>query len=387
MYLFPTLIAGLLLASAECVLGGSRLWEAKAPNKRTNPSPNYASIETLNTTSPLVRRALSIVDRSSDTSIPRIWPNRRVKYCFDDKNARIRGLWESAIETWAQLKDAGFTYEEVSDSKCRSERSSVLRIYYNSEGRLASTQGIPPVDTTANPPMLGPFTHLSDKEGIGQDNVQANVAHELGHVWGLVHEHQNPHYWKDDLGMSSLWNLAWIKGADIHFHTSGFKCENLKDHDTSRARVQAKIDAATKAGDKNLKGELETDLARLCVSAQAAGKHGFSASEWIPFAQTSNLEEDGNFDPDSLMMYPSGSGGHGLSNARSPVMVYKDGTLIPNRISPTAMDIDRIISLYGNSGSSSTGTPHTSKGSSWRARFKNVRSKLSRAGDTKDGVC
>lgn len=395
MYFFSTFTAGLLLASADGVLGGSRLWEAKAPNKRTNPNPNYPAVETLNTTSPLVRRAISIENRPNDNSAPRIWPNKKIRYCFDDKDpsAVIRGLWAAAIELWAPLKRHGFSYEEVSDSVCNSQRSTVLRIYYNPEGRLASTLGIPPIDEAANAAdpdhaIVGPYTHLSDKDGIGQDDIDANVAHELGHVWGLHHEHQNPYYWRVSPADSGFgWSFPTVRGSQIHFQTSGFNCRSLKDYDASHARVQAKIDAAIQANNRRLQVELETDLARLCISSQAAGKHGFSAAEWLPLANTNNLVADDDFDPDSLMMYPSGAGGTGLSNNRAVVMVYEDGTLIPNRLAPSAMDVDRLITLYGSPASSTPGEPHTSKSSGVRNRFRKARSMIFRAGDTKAGLC
>ena len=395
MYLFSSFIAGLLLAGAKGVLGGSRLWEAKAPNKWTNPSPDYAAIETLNATSLLVKRGISIENRPNDNAAPRLWPNKKIRYCFDDRdpNAVIRGLWQSAIDLWAPLKRHGFSYEEVADSVCDSQRSSVLRIYYNSNGRLASTLGIPPIDEAANEEdpdnaILGPYTHLSDMEGVGHDDIAANVAHELGHVWGLLHEHQNPYYWRvSTADMSNGWNFPMVSGRPIKFQTSGFNCRNLKDYDTAHARVQAKLDAAIAADDRKLRVQLETDLSRLCISPLAAAKHSFSAGEWLPLPNTINLFMDDDFDPFSLMMYPSGAGGTGLSDNRAVVMVYENGDRIPNRSAPSPMDVDRLITLYGSPASSATGEPHNSKSSKLRSGFKKARSMIFRAGDTKAGLC
>lgn len=37
--------------------------------------------------------------------------------------------------------------------------------------------------------------NLSDRTDVGMLDVVANDAHELGHAWGLLHEHQNPAFW------------------------------------------------------------------------------------------------------------------------------------------------------------------------------------------------
>jgi hypothetical protein len=394
MYFSPVLIVGLLLAGAQDVLGGSRLWEANAPNKRTNPSPNYPALGTLNTTSALARRAMSISDKSNDNSLPRIWSNKKMRYCFEDKTpgAVIRGLFEQAIEGWAALKEKGFTYEAVSDDVCESQQSSVLRIHYNSQGRLASTLGIPPIDEEANAKdpdtaIYGPYMHLSDMEGIGQDDVNANVAHELGHAWGLLHEHQNPYRWKASIDdMMNGWNLPQRLDNTHEFLAGSFNCRNLKDFDTNAASVQAKIDAAT--GKK--KQDLQDDLSRRCFSQVAAQRIGFSASEWLPLANTNNLVLDGEFDRDSLMMYPSGAGGTGSSDNRAQILTYKDGSAIENRLTPSNMDIERLITLYGNAASAPPGLPHNSKSSGLKNKFTRLRSKASgffRAGDTSAGLC
>ncbi|KAF2633489.1 hypothetical protein BU25DRAFT_464600 [Macroventuria anomochaeta] len=397
MHLSSTFIAGLLLASAEGVLGGSRFWEAKAPNKRTNPSPDYAAIETLNATSRLVKRAISIENRADDNSVSRIWPNKKIKYCFEDKdentNVIIRGLWKQARDLWAPLIRHGFSYEEVSDSVCESQRSTVLRIHYNDKGRLASTLGIPNIDEAANEAdpenaIVGPYTHLSDTEGIGQDDIAANVAHELGHVWGLLHEHQNPYYWRVSPSDSANgWSFPSVKGATTRFQTSGFNCQSLKDHDTAHASVRTKIATAIADGNRPLQVQLETDLSRLCISQVVAGKHKFSAAEWLPLPNTVHLVADDQFDPDSLMMYPSGAGGTGSGDGRAQVMVYENNDPIPNRLAPSGMDVDRLITLYGTPASSTTGEPYTSKSSKVRSGFKKARSMLFRAGDTKAGLC
>ncbi|KAF1833740.1 hypothetical protein BDW02DRAFT_484770, partial [Decorospora gaudefroyi] len=305
----------------------------------------------------------------------RIWPNKKIRWCFHDDNAdlQLRGLWNAAIDLWAELKDHGFSYEEVSRSVCRSQsqRSTVLHIYYNAGGRLLSTLGIPAIDEEANrddpDPILGPYSHLSDMQGIGMNDVNANVAHELGHVWGLHHEHQNPQYWKvsvSDIG--GAWAIPTFANYPKRFATANFDCQNLKDYQQAVARVQAKIDAAT---DPTERDGLTVDLTRLCTSHYVAQKYRFSGSEWIPLTHLNNLVMDAEFDENSIMLYPSSAGATGLGANRATVMVYNDGSRIQENLVPSPMDINRLVSLYGTPASSVPKALHNSKSSRLRSVF------------------
>jgi hypothetical protein len=396
MYLSPTFIAGLILASAEGVLGGSRFWEAKAPNRRTNSTPDYQAFETHNSTSSLMKRALSIESRPNDKGAPRLWPNKKIKYHFEDpENSRLKGLWQGAIELWAPLKAHGFSYEEVSSyNDWKDNRDTVLLIKYNTEGKLLSTLGIPVINEAANggnpaETDLGPVTTLSDNEGIGQDDIHANIAHELGHVWGLIHEHQNPRYWRiSGADNAKGWSISRTNEDQPKFQTSDFDCEALSDFaDISRA-LDEKIVAANQAGDTRLEGDLQFDRDRLCISQSVAGKYGFSAFEWIPYQDLIKKISDDVFDPNSIMMYPSRAGGKGgTGDGRAVVLKYDDGSLIPNRLAPSPMDIDRLITLYGKPSLSVPGEPHNSRSSQFFNRLKKARSGILRAGDTKGGSC
>ncbi|KAF2007437.1 hypothetical protein P154DRAFT_517162 [Amniculicola lignicola CBS 123094] len=401
MYLSSTFVISLLLASPEGVLGGSRLWEAKAPNKRTNPSPQYPAIETLNTTSPFVKRAMSIANRPSDVTAPRLWPNKKMRYCFERTGLSnqqltiLRGLFEMAKEKWAMLGDHGFSYEEVNNDICTRDRTTVLRVTYSAQGRLMSSLGIPRVDQAANEAnpeqaFPGPIMFLSDMAGIGQNDINANVGHELGHAWGLAHEHQITKYWQKSPGDFDARWPSFVQGGEKHFATEGFHCDKLSDYQAAHDRVLAKIAAAREKDDtasRKLAGELQTDLDRLCFSQLAAAKHGFSAGEWLPYSHTINNVVDDRFDPDSLMMYPSRSGGTGNGDSRQIVMTYADGSEIPPRLTPSDMDVDRLVTLYGTSQSSTPGVVHTSKASKWLSKFKRSRGQSSRAGDTQAGLC
>ncbi|CAN9193277.1 unnamed protein product [Alternaria alternata] len=390
MHISPVFIVGLLLANAEGVLGGSRFWEAKAPNKRMKSMPEYQPLETFNSTSPLIKRAMSIKSLPSDVGANRIWPNKKIKYCFvADPTAAFRGQWESAMRAWAALDRHGFTYEEVSREICTSQPSSHLRIFYNNNGRLTSTVGIPVIDDAANQAdpdnaVIGPFTHLSDLATVGQEDVVANMAHELGHIWGLHHGHQIPDHWEvSDEDIFDSWNING--GKEALFATSKFNCENLKDHHTVKEKVQKSVDAAVGAE----RDGLEDEHTRLCISRDVAQKYGFSASEWLPMVNTARMVIDEDFDRDSIMLYPSRAGGKESGGVRAIVMTYKDGSEIPNRVTPSIMDVERLVALYGDPAPSTLQVPHVGKGSKFLNKFKELRKKASfrRYGDTKDGIC
>ncbi|KAF7672441.1 hypothetical protein GT037_009472 [Alternaria burnsii] len=395
MYLSPTFVSGLLLASAEGVLGGSRFWEAKAPNQRTNSTPDYLGFETYNSTSSLMKRAFSMESRPNDKLAPRLWPNKKIRYHFEDpENLRLKGIWERAIELWAPLKAHGFSYEEVpSKDEWQSNRDTVLLIKYNTDGKLSSTLGIPPINEAANDGKptdadLGPVTNLSDNEGIGQDDIHANIAHELGHVWGLIHEHQNPRYWRITSGdYNNGWSLWSGKSSQPKFKPSDFDCEALSDFAAISKTLNTLVAEAREANDHNLMDKLQFDLDHICVSMKVAGKWGFSAAEWLPYPSLDKKVSDDNFDPNSIMMYPSRAGGIGLGDDREVVLKYDDGSLIPNRLAPSPMDINRLITLYGKPALSVPGEPHNSRSSQFFNRLKKIRSGISRAGDTKGGSC
>ncbi|KAI4678876.1 hypothetical protein J4E81_010604 [Alternaria sp. BMP 2799] len=385
------------MVGAETVHAGSRFWESKAPNQRGNLTPYYEDLLTLNSTSTLVKRAMSIQNLPNDKQTARIWPKKKIRYCFEEKpSPSFKGQWEQAMKAWPGLDRHGFTYEPVSDRVCKSksERSSVLHILYNDEGKLISTNGIPVVDAAADPSdpktILGPYTMLSDKEGVGQGNVVANMAHEIGHIWGLHHEHQIPYYWEvSEQHTYDPWNIPVENPGRVkEFQTSGFDCSKLKDYDDIYGGLAADVAAET---DNRKQAELQAELNRLCRSRVVAGKYGFSAYEWLPLEHTSKLVIDKDFDPDSIMMYPSNAGGKGgYGDAREDVMKYKDGSRILPRFGPSPMDYERLIMLYGDPTPSTLEVPHSSGSSKWLSKLKKTRSfneLFKRAGDTKDGMC
>ncbi|KAK7425111.1 hypothetical protein QQX98_000025 [Neonectria punicea] len=359
----------LLASSAEA---GSRLWEV-----------NQARAS--NIAADLKKRAVSIRPGNDhdDNGAVRRWPDKTLSFAFENSKAnnKLKGIFHEAQEIWGVLRENGFSYNEVSMSKCKSYRDECLVITYNDKGILSSTVGIPPVNKAKDKSYVGPVMRLSDKEeNVGNLNANVNAAHELGHAWGLYHEHQVDKWWKT----SDLGEIGWLYlyTGDV-FHTANYHCKNLKDYDTAR-------DKLAKSLGKNSRDDLdEQDVAKLCRRYSEASKFGFSAMEWVPL-QRETMDVDAEFDKDSLMLYPSGAGGivdGDGADPRRPILTYAEDERIPIRHGPSTQDIGKLLALYGTE-YRGTSKLLNDKDSSWKRELKKVRSKLSiKGGDTAQGLC
>lgn len=256
----------------------------------------------------------------------RVWPDATIKYCFETNEAKERLLYnlEAARDRWYQngLPEEKFQLTEVSAAECSSNRANILLIRYNDQGRLSTTPGLPPLDANV-PSYKGPTMDLSDREDVGMLEVIANYAHELGHAWGLLHEHQNP----------SFWSAPYGPGQSQIFR---FNCQNLKDY-------------------QELVGRLPDDRTQLCEDRAFAAEQRFSAAEYLPInlgrGPQIAIASDDDVDWASIMIYPSGAGATGSASPgndqRSPILVRaSDGSSIPINLHPSRKDIEGIQLLY-----------------------------------------
>lgn len=187
----------------------------------------------------------------------------------------------------------------------------------------------------------GPTMILTDDETMGMLDKVANYAHELGHAWGLHHEHQNPYFWESAYGNQN---------GDI-FGASNFNCQNLKDYATVQAKVQAKIDADPSGLGEVLYGK---DFQLVCTSRAKAKDYKFSAYDYLPIPLGELLVPDSsttNVDWESLMIYPSGGGGSGDAQAggpdnRLPILHQPNGDPIAIHLNPSAGDVAGLQTLY-----------------------------------------
>ncbi|EFX05598.1 hypothetical protein CMQ_3667 [Grosmannia clavigera kw1407] len=348
------------VASAALIQGtlaGNRAWESSlrylAPPERhqiTVDGAGHAFVDNT-TVKRLAERYLSI-QPDAGTSGFKIWPSSTISFCFETQNARDT-LWEHlelAIETWRTDGEGGtglhrdvYKYIEVFDpgASCvnNKQRDRVLVISYNAEGRLSTTIGIAALDASA-PEYKGPSMALSDKAGIGMLDIVANYAHEIGHSWGLYHEHQNINYWGSPYNTGSF-------GSAIF--GDSFDCTVLKDYPDAISRAKASGD-----GDDDL----------LCHFRGVAAKYKFSAVDWLPINGRTRMHPGAggagqsvptyaNVDWKSIMLYPSGAGAIGEaappggdSDKRSNVLLRNDGQKLGINLVPSALDIAGVRQLY-----------------------------------------
>ena len=383
--LAPAAIAAAIGVLASPVHAGSRLWEAGSP--LAGRSSNGTMVMEMD----IARRAISFQPTGGESG-HYTWPDKKIKYCYADATAKqkLRGpLEESMQTTWGALRDLGFSYEEVDLAKCDKDRINHLKIHYNDQGKLATSIGKHPVDdkwNRENPDnqVLGPSMHLSTVEGIGMLDIVANVAHELGHAWGLYHEHQNPNFWVttvEDQFPTGPNDPMWASyNGDVQeFQPSQFNCRALSDYAEALKRAQ---ELASKGGEY-------ADITRTFCSSQAhASKVKFSAKDWLPLSHGVPVIADAAFDPDSIMLYPSGAGGLRSGNAgpdgRQDVLTRAGGVRMMPNVVPSPMDIERLRVLYSVN---IANIQELHIRGAKKSTFDKIKKKIPKFGSAKDKKC
>jgi hypothetical protein len=168
-------------------LAGSRFWQPQiSPPDR------------------LQSRYFHIDPKTVGTANDRVpWPNKQIRYCYADaaSEAKLKANLKAAHQMWV-TKGLGkdFTFVKAGEAACKDDRNNVLMIQYTGPtGGMATFVGFPSPDASLrNIHGVGPTMYLTDK-AIGMLDVVSNYAHELGHAWGLYHEHQNPAFWGGDI--------------------------------------------------------------------------------------------------------------------------------------------------------------------------------------------
>ncbi|CAK7197529.1 hypothetical protein SEUCBS139899_000177 [Sporothrix eucalyptigena] len=343
-----------ILVHSAFVLAGSRAWEAQLTHRpaaaRHVFSVDVAGHAVANATAEahLASRYLTIVPQSG-VSPYKVWPDSTISFCFDTQSAREKLLpsLKEAMELW-RASGAGLPREKYKmveafppgTSNCvnNPQRYKLLVISYNPDGKLATTVGMRGLDGR-DPLYKGPTMALSDKPGVGLLDTVANYAHEIGHSWGLYHEHQNQHFW----------GQPYIQEFTGSVFGAQFKCEALADYEKAMNWVR-----------KN-----RPDLVdQICVYRGAASLANFSAAEWLPITSMTRSHASspgqGTYDDvdwDSIMLYPSGAGGSGTAagpdtpgglvrDNRANVLLRNDGIKLKINLVPSPLDIQGIRKLY-----------------------------------------
>ncbi|KAL1957766.1 hypothetical protein VTO42DRAFT_5484 [Malbranchea cinnamomea] len=286
-----------------------------------------------------------------------LWPKGNIKICFEQKDHMHKGQQKTteeilkddlvmAVKLWRkaglEAKDNWFGVEFVDDVEyCtdRNKRYEFLLVQYAGEGveEMATTPGVPPRLDPDNLQHkfrdLGPRMLLSDSTNMGMMNVVPNYAHELGHSWGLHHEHQNPRWW--GLPYSA-------QDRDTYFFGQGsWFCDRLSDHDETVQRInKLELSDAEKA-------ELIRDMCRSRSAARAVKFRG--AYNWLPVKDEPTQWDDSRKEPDyeSIMIYPSMAGGKGTAPNKQLVLLKKpDGDPIQPVSRPSQFDVKGLYHMY-----------------------------------------
>ncbi|GAB0138218.1 hypothetical protein EsDP_00006457 [Epichloe bromicola] len=238
------------------------------------------------------------------------WPSGTIKYCWADSESEkiLSADLTAGRDAWyrAGLDERSFKWEKQNALTCRGNinRRNWLKIKYNDKGVLSTTIGLQPVNEKEDADYKGPTMHLSDSLKVGFLERVSNYAHEIGHAWGLLHEHKEPNFWERPFSskMGTVWG-AQLKARGYRGTMTTFHCDHLSDYDEHWPKWKAE----------------HPDDDEICVLRLTAKSNKFAgATQYLPLAARfrSHLgvtigAGENAVDWDSLMLYPSGAGGKG----------------------------------------------------------------------------
>ncbi|OJJ00683.1 hypothetical protein ASPVEDRAFT_149620 [Aspergillus versicolor CBS 583.65] len=299
-------ILALLLVSHSQVEAGSRLWE----RPHNHAQPRWAHFPPPD-------------ENGEAAAYP--WPDKVIPVCFKNPVAKqvLAPFLRKAMDLWyaAGLPES-YKLEEASDHRCANQPLEVLMVRLAEKDEPFST-------TVGRPRSLRGGDGARMKINLVTDllpDVTANIAHELGHSWGLFHEHQTSQFWDLTTGMPKFFT---------------FNCEALSDFPLHADKTFAQI----------------YSVAGICRNYYTALSFGFGATEFlaIPFA-TSHLQHmtgvsEDDVDWKSIMLYPSNIGSRfqhmfPLEHKRvSPNQPVEEVKIQPN-IVPSPRDVEGIRHIY-----------------------------------------
>lgn len=249
----------------------------------------------------------------SGNSPAKPWPGSSVDWCLvaDDDSTELLNLMDQVWVMWVNAFDGskGSSVSLNYAGLCKSDTGgNFLQITLTNDQYAVTSIGFQgagfPVKNTMR-------FDMSSSWGTG--NAVVNLAHEIGHAFGLAHEHQKPSAWKPNP----------VGGDDDPLLQ--FNCQNLKDYDKFK-----------QAGN---------DMSLLCSSRIAAIAEGFSAVDILPFTALSYIQSLA-FDWDSIMLYSSKAGAKTINGAIQPVLTRYDKSIILPNMKPSAGDGAAIQALY-----------------------------------------
>ncbi|CAM1502564.1 Fc.00g073400.m01.CDS01 [Cosmosporella sp. VM-42] len=336
MLRIPLLALGLF----TLVDAGSRLWEKSLAQSvqllQAADAQQAAQVEN-NTLSerwfvPLVPK------KDPNNEHDGIWPDKTITWAWADDTAKemFETPFKDAMKIWrmAGLPE-DFKYKEIPLDECTQDEKRTYCLVVSSGTGFDTT----PARRRREFGPAAPTMQLDDNPNIGHLDVTLNVAHELGHAWGLLHPHQNPIYWKHTNGATGASSGLIVFDAD---DPNQYMCENLSGYDQA-------VRTATIASGGNPDHKAKA-IKKLCTSFLFASTYKFrGGANWAPYdPQIKAVSLDTEMDWTSIMIYPSQAGAvTGDDGQRKNILMKPDGTAIPSNQSPSEMDINGIKYLYG----------------------------------------
>ncbi|RAL14758.1 uncharacterized protein BO97DRAFT_412062 [Aspergillus homomorphus CBS 101889] len=274
---------------------------------------------TLISLSPLVQ---AWAEFSPWANLNQLWPKGVVSVCYESAATqhKYEPLLRDAMFLWyaAGLPET-FKLQSTSPDICAVGIYDTVTVY--DTPRLYSTNiGMPPMVPNEGVALVQHKMFLSTPADHPDYVILANIAHEIGHVFGLVHEHQDPALWRD------------FDGGEWVFK---FNCENLEDFDrVTRGMTREQI-----YGPEGV-----------CVNYRAALNVGFMAADFLPYPLGDVTGPRGKWpsmdqvDWDSIMIYGSTAGAKEGTN----VLTKIDGTVFLGNLVPSSGDVAGIMEMYNS---------------------------------------
>ncbi|PLN80403.1 hypothetical protein BDW42DRAFT_201286 [Aspergillus taichungensis] len=250
------------------------------------------------------------------------WPERTVRYAYSDPSSRddLNTWVRIGLDLWyANGLPESFKMVEVDRRECRRDGNNCLTI----------TRSFKELSTPIGKQIPQSFHTLmaqwTTDSSIGMLEPGANIAHEIGHVFGLYHESHNPSFWKTG---GNPWD-----NFELY-------CENFEGFEGLSDRFSFGMIWGARG---------------LCKDGCVARRFKFRAAEVLPckddnaLTPISGITTDADVDWSSIMMTPSyiGTGRDPREDDDRPTLRRALGKryIRPN-YAPTPSDVEGLKTLY-----------------------------------------